>query len=113
MARGQGTREAMWFRTMLSAVGIVGLGVIAAAGQTAGPRVYVTDSEFWESRGGVLLLDDGIGGSAGGARPQTAEVMKTFGESCPTVRVNRDPEKAEFVVIPDHEEGKPFFQRDN
>ena len=103
----------MLIRNVLSVVVVSAMALVVVGAQTVTPRVYVTDSESWESRGRVLLLDDGVGGSAGGARPQTAEIMKTFGERCPGVRVNRNPEKADFVVVLDHEGGKLFFQRDN
>ena len=45
------------------------------------PRVFVTDSKSWEMSGGVGGTQDAFGGaSKGGARPQTAEIIKTFGE---------------------------------
>jgi len=51
--------------------------------------------------------------SAGGARPQTAEIVKTFGERCPDVIVNNKPDKADYVVLLDHEGGKGLAKRDN
>src|SRR5215831_918691 len=57
---------------------------------------------------------DGFGGAArGGDRPQTAEIIKTFGERCPSVIVNNKQEKADYVVLLDHEGGKPSILRDN
>jgi hypothetical protein len=78
------------------------------------PRVFITDSKSWEISGGVGGTSDGFGGeSKGGARPQTAEIIKTFGERCPTVIVNNKQEKADYVVLLDHEGGKELISRDN
>lgn len=62
----------------------------------------------WNSNGG------GFAGSVhGGARPQTAEIIKTFGERCPDVVVNNKLEKADYVVTLDHEGGKGVLRRRN
>lgn len=77
-------------------------------------RVFITDSKSWEVSGQVGGTSDGFGGqSRGGARPQTAEVIKTFGERCPQVTINRRQEKADYVVLLDHEGGKSSLSRDN
>ena len=44
--------------------------------------------------------------SSGGARPQTAEVIKTFGQRCPEAIVNNRAEVSDYVVELDHEGGK-------
>ena len=81
---------------------------------TCYPRPLITDSKSWEISGGAGGTADGFGGaSAGGARPQTAEIMKTFGERCPTVTINNKQEKADYVVLLDHEGGKEVVSRDN
>jgi hypothetical protein len=49
----------------------------------------------------------------GGARPQTAEIIKTFGERCQQVIVNNKQEKADYVIVLDHEGGKGYLQRRN
>ena len=78
------------------------------------PRIFVTDSKSWEISGGVGGSADGFGGAAkGGARPQTAEIIKTFGERCPSVTVNNKQEKADYIVLLDHEGGKELISRDN
>jgi len=78
------------------------------------PRVYVTDSKSWEVSGGFGGTSDGFGGgSGGGDRPQTAEIIKTFGERCPSVVVNNKKEKADYVVLLDHDGGKELVLRDN
>jgi hypothetical protein len=75
------------------------------------PRVFVTNSNSWEVRGG----GGGVGGSwgaasAGGARPQTAEVIKTFGQRCPQVIVNNRVDASDYVVELDHEGGKGLLR---
>jgi hypothetical protein len=78
------------------------------------PRVFITDSQSWEMSayggGGA-----GGGGSMarGGARPQTAEIVKTFGQRCPQVVTNNIQSKADYVVVLDHEGGKSFVRHKN
>jgi PEGA domain-containing protein len=85
---------------------------VAAAQQK--PRVFITDSKSWEMRGAGGGSSEGFGGaSSGGARPQTAEIIKTFGERCPDVMVNNKQEKADYVVLLDHEGGKSILVKDN
>jgi len=81
-------------------------------------RVLVTDSQSWESRGGSSAGGNrnGWGGSswfAGGARPQTAEIIKTLNERCPQITVTNRLDKADFVLTLDHEGGKALLQRHN
>ena len=78
------------------------------------PRVFITDSASWEIAGGFGAAGGaGAGQTRGGARPQTVEIMKTFSERCPgvTVTINRD--RADYIVLLDHEGGKPIVLRDN
>jgi PEGA domain len=71
------------------------------------PRVYITDSNSWEVRSAGGGNSNGFGGSsAGGARPQTAEVIKTFGQRCPEIIVNSHVNATDYVVELDHEGGK-------
>ena len=78
------------------------------------PRVFITDSQSWEISGGFGGSGDVISGSAkGGARPQTAEIIKTFGERCSNSLVTNQREKADYVVLLDHEGGKSLVLRDN
>jgi hypothetical protein len=49
----------------------------------------------------------------GGARPQTAEIVKTFGERCPQVTPNNKQDRADYVVVLDHEGGKGFLRHKN
>lgn len=78
------------------------------------PRVFITDSQSWEMEGAA----GGTGGTFGahthgGARPQTAEIIKTFSEKCPNVVVNNMREKAAFIVVLDHEGGKGALRHKN
>lgn len=77
-------------------------------------RVFITDSQSWETRGSA----GGSGGvfaaeSHGGARPQTAEIIKTFGERCPEVVVNNKQDIADYIVLLDHEGGKSILAHRN
>jgi len=77
-------------------------------------RVFITDSQSWSVSG----QSGGAGGAfgstaAGGARPQTAEIIKTFGERCPQVMVNNIQTRADYIVLLDHEGGKSVFSHKN
>ena len=81
-------------------------------------RVFVTDSQSWETRGGSSAggNKNSWGGSswmAGGARPQTAEIIKTLNERCPTITVTNNLQKADFVLTLDHEGGKGLLAHRN
>lgn len=78
------------------------------------PRVFVSDSKSWAIAGGFAATRDAASGSIrGGARPQTAEIIKTVGERCPEVIVTMKQEKADYVLLLEHEGGKPLLLRDN
>ena len=77
-------------------------------------RVLVTDSQSWEVAGGWGASNGSGGGAeAGGARPQTAEVIKTFTERCPEVTVTNKSDMANYAVTLDHEGGKGAIRKDN
>jgi hypothetical protein len=95
-------------------LGALGLLVAVVAMAQGKVRVFVLESNSWEVKGGVRVVDGGGGGSAGGgARPQTAEIIKTFNQRCPEVTITMNREKADFVVLLQHEGGKDLFRRDN
>jgi PEGA domain len=88
--------------------------LLAQTSDAEKPRVFITDSQSWSiagSGGGA----NGVYGSAvaGGARPQTAEIIKTFGQRCPQVIVNNKQEKTNYVVLLDHEGGKGALRHKN
>lgn len=85
-----------------------------SSAQTEKARVFITDSQSWEMAGGGGGSSAGFGGATrGGARPQTAEIIKTFGERCPAVMVNNIQQKADYIVLLDHEGGKGFLRHRN
>jgi hypothetical protein len=110
-------------RLTLLIVAVVCFGISAQAQVTPAPasmpldgkiRVYVTDSQSWEMTGGFGTSDGSGGGSQrGGARPQTAEIIKTFGERCPEVTVTSNKERSNYAIILDHEGGKGLLRKDN
>jgi hypothetical protein len=65
--------------------------------------------------GGFSLDEDGFGGGGvrGGAKPQTAEIVKTIHERCPELIVTMKEERADYVLLLQHEGGKIFLRRDN
>lgn len=86
----------------------------AMAQNTTKARVFVTDSKSWEMSGNIGGSNGSFGGhTSGGARPQTAEIIKTFGERCPEVVVNNKQDRADYVVLLDHEGGKGYARKDN
>ncbi len=100
---------------------ILGLGFVSfASGQqqvapdSEKPRVFITDSESWSVGGASGGGGGGFGGAAaGGDRPQTAEIIKTFGERCPQVMINNIQEKTDYIVLLDHEGGKGALSHKN
>ena len=107
----------MTFATTLLALAAGALAAVPAQDtrpEAATIRVYVTDSESWELRGGWSADESGGSGFLqGGARPQTAEIMKTFRQRCPAVTVTSQLDRADYVVLLDHEGGKGLIRRDN
>src|SRR5260370_38659599 len=86
----------------------------ATTAPTDAARVFVTDSESWSVGGQSGGAGGAFGGSSsGGARPQTAEIIKPFGERCPQGKANNKQEGADCVVGLDHEGGKKIFTRRN
>ncbi len=76
------------------------------------PRVFVSDSDSWSVAGGFSASHgSGSGYLAGGARPQTVEVIKTFGERCPAIVVTLDKANADYIVLFDREGGKGYARK--
>lgn len=86
--------------------------LLTIAGQilAQNPRVYITDSQSWEMSGSGSPYG---GGASGGARGQTAELIKTFTEKCPNTTINNNRDKADYSVVFDHEGGKSWYRKDN
>src|SRR5258708_38940017 len=73
-------------------------------------RVFVTDSQSWEVSSGGGGTSGGFGtAGGGGARPQTAQILKTFSERCPDATVNNICQKTDYIVVLEHERGKSRF----
>jgi hypothetical protein len=85
------------------------------------PRVFIEASDSWEVESDSIFTSVGkkgrvavSGGSAkGGAKPRTAETMKRFSEECKSCIVTMYKDKADFVVLLEHEGGKDLFDKDN
>jgi hypothetical protein len=76
------------------------------------PRIFVPESSSW-SEGSSHWGRWGGGSSGGGARPQTAEIIKTLGERCKNAIVTVKEEKANYTLLLEHEGGKSIFQKKN
>lgn len=85
------------------------------------PRVYVEASDSWEIEGDPVFgttdkkgrTTVSGGGVQGGAKPRTAETIKRFGQQCKNVIVTMYKEKADFIVLLEHEGGKDLLNKDN
>lgn len=108
------SHSALLLCVLLSVVSALGQESSKAADTQEPARVFITDSQSWsiagQSGGGGGAFASSMGG---GARPQTAEIIKTFGERCPSVKVNNIQEKADYVVLLDHEGGKGALRHKN
>jgi hypothetical protein len=85
---------------------------VASAGvpDATKPRVFITDSNSWQTMGSAGGANGAFAASSsGGARPQTAEIIKTFGQRCPQVTINSRPDVSAYVVQLEHEGGKSVF----
>jgi hypothetical protein len=95
-------------------VSIVILGSVVYGQSGRKPRVFVTDSNTWEMMGGFTANRNYAQGHvAGGARPQTAEIIKTLGERCPDFIVTINKDRADYILILEHEGGKSVVRKDN
>ena len=112
------------YRIACSILVVASLALVASVpvwskGKKAKPRVFIKESQSWEMEGGGggASVGDGIGAFGGkfggGARPQTAEIIKTFHKRCGDCLVTMKEERADFVVILEHEGGKDLLRKDN
>jgi hypothetical protein len=85
---------------LILAAGLVSVPQTGQQGRSAAEesrRVFVTDSDSWEISGGWSAdTERAAGVTRGGARPQTAEIMKTFRERCPMLTVTIDRSRADY-----------------
>lgn len=101
----------MW-RVILIAGFMTGAVLMADSPGDSKARLYVSDSESWQVSGGFAVHNgDGGGRFAGGSRPQTVEIIKTFTERCQAVVVTMDRAKADYIVLLDREGGKGYLRK--
>jgi hypothetical protein len=101
-------------RVPLAIAGLLTCIVAVHGRQQDKPRVFVKESvssELWAETGGLWGAFGGL--MRGGARPQTAEIIKTFGERCPAVVVSTNQDLADYTVLLEHEGGKSIILKDN
>ena len=85
-------------------------GASTGAPNASKPRVFITDSNSWQTTASAGGANGAFAASSsGGARPQTAEIIKTFGQRCPQVTINSRPDVSAYVVQLEHEGGKSVF----
>ena len=98
-------------------MGILGAALVTGASaeaQERRPRVFVPDSESWSFGGGFAFDGEtGFGDTKGGAKPQTAEIVKTVHERCSEAIVTMNEERADYILLLQHEGGKIFVRKDN
>ena len=89
----------------------------AQAGGASGPiRIFVTESTSWSVSGSDAIHDGaGAGGFQGGAKPQTAEIMKTIAKrrACEGFIVTINRERADYILILERLGGKDLVSKDN
>ena len=84
-----------------------------ASGQV---RVFVTESTSWSVSGTETVIEgDGGGHMQGGAKPQTAEIMKTISKrrECAGVVVTINREKADYILLLERVGGRDIIAKDN
>jgi hypothetical protein len=78
------------------------------------PRLFIEESRSWEMKGSAGAGDGSGGGVVGGgARGQTAELIKTFRKRCPELIVTNKRDRADYILTFDHEGGKQVWEKDN
>jgi len=108
----------MAFRALVLALVVVALPALspkteAASGQV---RVFVTESTSWSVSGTETVVEgDGGGHMQGGAKPQTAEIMKTISRKreCAGVIVTINREKADYILLLERVGGRDIIAKDN
>lgn len=108
----------MAFRALALTLVLVALPALSprterASGQV---RVFVTESTSWSVEGIETLSEgEGQGHLQGGAKPQTAEIMKTIGKrrECAGVIVTINREKADYILLLERVGGRDLISKDN
>ena len=79
-------------------------------------RIFVRESESWSVSGGNAEFEGtGSGSLQGGAKPQTAEIMKTISKrrECRGIVVTINRERADYILMLDRVGGRGIVQKDN
>ena len=87
-----------------------------AGGASGQVRVFVTESTSWSVEGSDTIHEgEGIGTLKGGAKPQTAEIMKTIGKrrECRGVVVTINRDRADYILILERLGGSDILSKDN
>lgn len=85
----------------------------SASGQV---RIFVTESTSWSVEGSDTVHDgEGIGTLQGGAKPQTAEIMKTISKrrECRGVIVTINRDRADYILLLERVGGRDVISKDN
>jgi biopolymer transport protein ExbD len=100
---------------------IIFIGTIVAQQENKPVRVYIEETESWEvesdpifsstDKKGRITINGG--GTKGGAKPRTAETIKRFNQQCKGVIVTIHKDKADFIVLLEHEGGKDLFNKND
>ena len=100
---------------------IIFIGTNVAQQKNKPVRVYIEETESWEvesdpifsstDKTGRITINGG--GTKGGAKPRTAETIKRFNQQCKGIIVTIHKDKADFIVLLEHEGGKDLFNKDN
>ena len=79
-------------------------------------RIFVKESESWSVSGDNAQFEGTGGGSLqGGAKPQTAEIMKTISKrrECRGIVVTINRERADYFLMLERVGGRGIVQKDN
>ncbi len=106
------------FRPRMLAVVVVAMPVLwpQTGGASGKTRIFVTESTSWSVSGDdVVHAGDGAGSLRGGAKPQTAEIMKTISKrrECEGIVVTINRERADYILFLERVGGRDIVAKDN
>ena len=106
------------FRLLTLAVIVVAMPVLwpQAGGAIGQTRIFVTESTSWSVSGNDVVHERGGAGSLqGGAKPQTAEIMKTISKrrECEGIVVTINRERADYILFLERVGGRDIVAKDN
>ena len=100
---------------------VIFTGITVGQQENDSVRVYIEESESWEIESEPIFSGTDKkgrttisgGGTKGGAKPRTAETIKRFSQQCKGLIITMYKDKADFIVMLEHEGGKDLFNKDN